>query len=80
MLRLAFVPDDPEVSVVMPCLNEAKTLRTCIEKARRSLEGGDAGQALELASQAQELYRTRTGQSLRWLSAWVVGQAVSLPT
>jgi len=50
------------------------------EKARRSLEGGDAGQAQELASQAQELYRTRTGQSLRWLSAWVVGQAGSLPT
>src|SRR5205809_881054 len=31
-------PNDTEVSVVMPCLNEAKTLRSCIEKARRSLE------------------------------------------
>ena len=50
------------------------------EKARRSLEGGDAAEALELASQAQELCRTRNGQSLRWLSAWVVGQAGSLPT
>jgi glycosyltransferase involved in cell wall biosynthesis len=29
---------EPEVSVVMPCLNEAQTVRTCIEKARRSLE------------------------------------------
>jgi glycosyltransferase involved in cell wall biosynthesis len=27
-----------ELSVVMPCLNEAETLATCIEKARRSLD------------------------------------------
>jgi glycosyltransferase involved in cell wall biosynthesis len=27
----------PEVSVVMPCLNEADTLATCIEKAQRAL-------------------------------------------
>lgn len=27
----------PELSVVMPCLNEADTLATCIEKAQRSL-------------------------------------------
>ena len=26
-----------EVSVVMPCLNEADTLATCIRKARRAL-------------------------------------------
>src|SRR5687768_10631650 len=26
-----------EVSIVMPCLNEAETLRVCIEKARRAL-------------------------------------------
>ncbi len=26
-----------ELSVVMPCLNEAETLATCIEKAQRSL-------------------------------------------
>ena len=30
------VPIAPEVSVVMPCLNEAETLRTCIEKALRA--------------------------------------------
>lgn len=29
---------DPEVSIVMPCLNEADTLAACIEKARASLE------------------------------------------
>src|SRR5439155_22980110 len=27
-----------EVSIVMPCLNEATTLATCIAKARRALE------------------------------------------
>jgi glycosyltransferase involved in cell wall biosynthesis len=31
------VSDSPEVSVVMPCLNEARTVRACIEKARASL-------------------------------------------
>ena len=34
-----------EVSVVMPCLNEADTLATCIEKAQRRLrEHGIAGE------------------------------------
>jgi glycosyltransferase involved in cell wall biosynthesis len=28
---------DPELSIVMPCLNEADTLATCVEKAQRSL-------------------------------------------
>jgi glycosyltransferase involved in cell wall biosynthesis len=28
----------PELSIVMPCLNEAETLETCIEKAQRSLD------------------------------------------
>jgi glycosyltransferase involved in cell wall biosynthesis len=37
------LPDDPgqggpEVSVVMPCLNEADTLATCIRKAKAALE------------------------------------------
>jgi glycosyltransferase involved in cell wall biosynthesis len=30
--------DLPEVSIVMPCLNEAATLATCIAKARRALD------------------------------------------
>jgi glycosyltransferase involved in cell wall biosynthesis len=30
----------PEVSVVMPCLNEADTLATCIQKAQRALASG----------------------------------------
>ena len=37
----------PEVSVVMPCLNEADTLATCIDKARRRLrEHGIAGEVI----------------------------------
>jgi glycosyltransferase involved in cell wall biosynthesis len=37
--RQAFTTNvsSPEVSVVMPCLNEAETLGTCIEKAQRAL-------------------------------------------
>src|SRR5580765_3628788 len=31
------MPTLPEVSIVMPCLNEADTLATCIEKAQRAL-------------------------------------------
>lgn len=29
-------PSSPEVSVVIPCLNEAETLATCVEKAKRA--------------------------------------------
>lgn len=37
----------PEVSVVMPCLNEARTVRTCIEKAQRALrEHGIHGEVI----------------------------------
>src|SRR5262245_60410772 len=38
----AAAPDEQqgvEVSIVMPCLNEADTLATCIAKARRALDG-----------------------------------------
>jgi glycosyltransferase involved in cell wall biosynthesis len=33
-------PTAVEVSIVMPCLNEAETLATCIENARRGIEKG----------------------------------------
>ncbi|HEV3255470.1 MAG TPA: glycosyltransferase family 2 protein [Gemmataceae bacterium] len=40
-------PSSPEVSIVMPCLNEADTLETCIDKARRTLaEHGIAGEII----------------------------------
>ena len=38
-------PGSPEVSVVIPCLNEAETLATCIEKAARAMrEHGITGE------------------------------------
>ena len=38
---------EPEVSIVMPCLNEADTLAACIEKARRALrDNGIAGEII----------------------------------
>src|SRR5580765_6259796 len=39
-------PENIELSVVMPCLNEAETLETCIGKAQRALR--DAGIAGEV--------------------------------
>lgn len=37
----------PELSIVMPCLNEAETLEVCIEKAQRSLrENNIAGEVI----------------------------------
>jgi glycosyltransferase involved in cell wall biosynthesis len=37
------VPDSPvEVSVVIPCLNEAETLGTCIDKALEGLRQAEA--------------------------------------
>lgn len=40
-------PSQPEVSVVLPCLNEADTLATCIRKAKRAMEDhGIAGEVI----------------------------------
>jgi hypothetical protein len=39
--------EEPEVSVVLPCLNEAETLVVCVQKAQKSLEDlGVAGEVL----------------------------------
>ena len=39
--------ESPEVSIVMPCLNEADTLATCVGKAQRALsEGGIDGEII----------------------------------
>lgn len=41
------VSSDCELSVVLPCLNEADTVRLCVEKARRALAaGGIAGEVV----------------------------------
>ena len=38
---------EPEVSIVMPCLNEARTLATCIKKAQHFLkEHGISGEVI----------------------------------
>ena len=40
-------PAGPELSVVMPCLNEAETLQACIEKVQRAFrESGVAGEII----------------------------------
>jgi glycosyltransferase involved in cell wall biosynthesis len=36
----ASAPEAVEVSIVMPCLNEAETLATCIQKAQQAIEQG----------------------------------------
>lgn len=40
-LSASFLAPACEVSIVMPCLNEADTLATCIEKAQRALREAD---------------------------------------
>ena len=40
---------DVEFSIVMPCLNEAETLATCIQKAKRSLEENNAAGEIIIA-------------------------------
>lgn len=39
----------PEVSIVIPCLNEAETLGVCIEKAQRSLSGNNIAYEIVVA-------------------------------
>ena len=41
--------DSPEVSVVMPCLNEAETLAVCIQKARACLADNDVSGEIIIA-------------------------------
>src|SRR5437660_4565830 len=38
MLTISDPKSDLEVSVVMPCLNEARTVGTCVDKALKSLQ------------------------------------------
>src|SRR5262249_25558500 len=47
MRNLRNVPDRIEVSVVMPCLNEADTLHICIEKAMEAIrDSGIVGEVI----------------------------------
>ena len=46
-VRTAPAEDAIEVSIVMPCLNEADTIATCIQKAQRALrEAGMSGEVI----------------------------------
>ena len=50
--------DRIEVSIVMPCLNEADTLETCIRKAQRALsENSIAGEVVIVTTEARMDHR-----------------------
>lgn len=45
--RVPLRPDEPELTILMPCLDEARTVATCIRKAQRFLaESGIRGEVL----------------------------------
>ena len=74
-------PETVELSVVMPCLNEAETLESCIGKAQRALReadiagevivadngstDGNAAQALRLAAELRGVRLTRLSETGR---------------
>ena len=56
------MPDEIELTILMPCLNEAETLTTCVTKARRWLECADVAGEVVVADNgstdgSQELAR-----------------------
>jgi uncharacterized protein YjeT (DUF2065 family) len=54
----------PEVSVVMPCLNEADTLGVCLEKARRALENAQIKGELVVADNGSSDRSVEIAESL----------------
>ena len=66
-----------ELSVVMPCLNEAETLETCIRKAQTALreanvsgevviaDNGSTDGSIEIAERPGSPRRARKGQGIR---------------
>ncbi len=70
----------PEVSVVMPCLNEAETLGTCIEKAQRALGELDVEWEIIVAdngsTDASQAIATRMGVRLVHVEARGYGNAL----
>ncbi len=47
-------PEGVEVSIVMPCLNEAETLAACIEKAQRAIDGGGLSAEIVVADNGSD--------------------------
>jgi glycosyltransferase involved in cell wall biosynthesis len=70
----------PEVSVVMPCLNEADTLATCIEKAARALDehkiAGEIIVADNGSTDGSQAIATRLGARLVNVAAKGYGNAL----
>ena len=79
-----YLADDPLVSVVIPCLDEAEAIETCVREARRALsEGGLAGEVvvvdngsadgsggLARAAGARVVYEPRRGYGRAYLSGF----------
>lgn len=70
----------PEVSIVMPCLNEADTLAACIEKALRALrESQIAGEVIVAdngSTDGSQAIATRLGVRLVHVEAKGYGNAL----
>ncbi len=70
----------PEVSVVMPCLNEAETLAACVGKAQRALRGLDvAGENIVAdngSTDGSQAIATRMGVRLVHVEATGYGNAL----
>ena len=47
------------------------------QAARQALDAGDAGRALEFATEAQAIQQTESGAALRMLSAWLKAESAS---
>lgn len=72
--------DAPELSIVMPCLNEADTLEVCLEKAQRALRDGQIAGEIIVADNgstdgSQEI-ATRMGARVVPVSAKGYGNAL----
>jgi glycosyltransferase involved in cell wall biosynthesis len=70
----------PEVSIVMPCLNEAETLAACIEKAQRFLhEAGVAGEIIVAdngSTDGSQVLAAQLGARVVYVSAKGYGNAL----
>ena len=56
--------DFPEVSIIMPCLNEADTLAACISKARQALNEQKIAGEIIVADNGSQAIATKLGARL----------------
>src|SRR5438874_21416 len=64
-----------EISIVMPCLNEARTLPACIEKALRAVR--DHGLAAEIGCRCPSGGGTILPGAMPWKHRWLGNPALS---